>query len=137
MGEEFYCILKLVSGEEIISLISIDENDGDPLIILQNPLTMKIINSPTGSFIKVKPWMELSDDNIFIIRLSGVITMTETSDQKIIKVYDSYINDQTDDMNIYNSIESNGQVKVSSKMGYISSVDEARKNLEKIYKGSK
>ena len=137
MGEEFYCILKLVSGEEIISLISIDENDGDPLIILQNPLTMKIINSPTGSFIKVKPWMELSDDNIFIIRLSGVITMTETSDQKIIKVYDSYINDQTDDMNIYNSIESNGQVKVSSKMGYISSVDEARKNLEKIYKGFK
>ena len=29
MGEEFYCILKLVSGEEVISLIAIDENDGE------------------------------------------------------------------------------------------------------------
>ena len=33
MGEEFYCILKLVSSEEILSLIMIDENDGDPIII--------------------------------------------------------------------------------------------------------
>ena len=31
MGEEFYCILKLVSGEEIISLITIDET-GDEAI---------------------------------------------------------------------------------------------------------
>ena len=37
MGDEFYCILKLVSGEEILSLIMIDENNGDPIIILQNP----------------------------------------------------------------------------------------------------
>jgi len=32
MGEEFYCCIKLISGEEILSLISIDDNDGDPLI---------------------------------------------------------------------------------------------------------
>ena len=97
MGEEFYAIIKLISGEEIIALISVDENDGDPLIILQNPLTMKMIHSPTGSYIKVKPWMELSDDDIFIIRLDRVITMTETKDQRVIEVYDSYINDDEQD----------------------------------------
>jgi hypothetical protein len=44
MGEEFYCVLKLVSGEEILSLIMIDENDGDPIIILQNPVINKTSN---------------------------------------------------------------------------------------------
>jgi hypothetical protein len=135
MGEEFYAIIKLISGEEIIALISVDENDGDPLIILQNPLTMKMIHSPTGSYIKVKPWMELSDDDIFIIRLDRVITMTETKDQRVIEVYDSYINDdEQDSIDIY---KPSGQVKVSNKMGYISSVDDARKRLERIFKGIK
>ena len=135
MGEEFYAIIKLISGEEIIALISVDENDGDPLIILQNPLTMKMIHSPTGSYIKVKPWMELSDDDIFIIRLDRVITMTETKDQKVIQVYESYINDDEEDsIDIYRP---SGQVKPSSKMGYISSVDDARKRLERIFKGLK
>jgi hypothetical protein len=135
MGEEFYAIIKLISGEEIIALISVDENDGDPLIILQNPLTMKMIHSPTGSYIKVKPWMELSDDDIFIIRLDRVITMTETKDQRVIEVYDSYINDdEQDSIDIY---KPSGQVKVSNKMGYISSVDDARKRLERIFKDIK
>ena len=135
MGEEFYAIIKLISGEEIIALISVDENYGDPLIILQNPLMMKMIHSPTGSYIKVKPWMELSDDDIFIIRLDRVITMTETKDQRVIEVYDSYINDdEQDSIDIY---KPSGQVKVSNKMGYISSVDDARKRLERIFKGIK
>lgn len=135
MGEEFYAIIKLISGEEIIALVSVDENDGDPLILLQNPLTMKMIHSPTGSYIKVKPWMELSDDDIFIIRLDRVITMTETKDNKVIQVYESYINDDdTDSVDVYRP---SGQVKVSDKMGYISSVDDARKKLERIFKGLK
>jgi Sm_like domain len=135
MGEEFYAIIKLISGEEILSLVSIDENDGDPLIILQNPVIMKMIHSPTGSYIKVKPWMELSDDDIFIIRLDRVITMTETKDQKVIQVYDSYVNDEDDDsIELY---KPSGQVKVSNKMGYVASVEDARKNLERIFKGIK
>ena len=134
MEEEFYAIIKLISGEEIIALVSIDENDGDPVIILQNPLTMKMIHSPTGSYIKVKPWMELSDDDIFIIKLDRVITMTETKDSKVIDVYNSYINDEDDDIELYRS---SGQVKVSDKMGYISSVEDAREKLEKIFKGLK
>jgi len=134
MGEEFYAIIKLISGEEIISLVSIDENDGDPLIVLQNPLTMKMVHSPAGSFIKVKPWMELAEDDIFIIRLDRVITMTETKNKKVIEVYDSYINDEEDDIDLY---KPGGQVKVSDKMGYVSSVEKARETLEKIYKDLK
>ena len=48
MGEEFYAAIKLVTGEEIFSLISVDENDGDPIIILQNPVVMKPTQGPGG-----------------------------------------------------------------------------------------
>jgi hypothetical protein len=129
MQEEFYSIIKLVSGEEVLSLISIDDNDGDPLVILQNPIIMKMIESPQGLYIKVKSWMELSSDDFFIIRPDKIITMTETKDKNLIEVYNNYIEDN-------NSIEvhtPSGKVKPSSKMGYVSSVEEARKSLENLY----
>ena len=129
MGEEFYAILKLVSGEEIFSLIIVDNTEeDDTVIVLQNPVIMWTIANPNGTFIKVKPWMELPDEDIFMIRLDKVITMTETSDQKLIKLYNHYIegNDSVYDIN--------GRTKPDSEMGYISSVEDARKNLEKTFK---
>jgi hypothetical protein len=129
MGEEFYCILKLVSGEEVISLIAIDENDGDPIIIAQSPLTMKMVHGANGSYIKVKPWMDLTEDEIFFIRPDKVITMTETRDPKLIDIYTDYINN--DELDIYKPA---GKVKVSKDMGYVSTVNDARDMLEKLYK---
>jgi hypothetical protein len=49
MGEEFYAIIKLVSGEEILSLVLVDENDGDPVLVLQNPVTMKTYHNQQGT----------------------------------------------------------------------------------------
>jgi len=133
MGEDFYCILKLVSGEEILSLIMIDENDGDPIIVLQNPVVMKMIEQQMGSYIKIKPWMELSKDDFFMIKLDKVITMTETTDKKIIDIYHKYLNDD-DSVDVY---KPSGEVKVSNEMGYVSSVEDARNKLEELYKGIK
>jgi len=129
MEEEFYCVIKLVSGEEIISLIYIDDNDGDPIIVAQSPLTMKLAQSPHGAFIKVKPWMDLTDDDVFFIKPDKVITMTETKDQKLIDIYKDYIND--DSIDVY---KPSGEVKISSDMGYISTVQEARNSLEELFK---
>ena len=133
MGEEFYAIIKLVSGEEILSLVFVDENDGDPVLVLQNPVTMKSYNNQHGMYLKVKPWMELSDDDFFIVKLDRIITMTETKDKRILDIYNNYIQDD-DSIDVYNP---SGQVKPSSKMGYLSSVEDARKRLERIFKGLK
>jgi hypothetical protein len=133
MGEDFYCILKLVSGEEILSLICVDENDGDPIIVLQNPVVMKMVEQQMGSYIKIKPWMELSKDDFFMIKLDKVITMTETTDKKIIDIYHKYLNDD-DSVDVY---KPSGEVKVSNEMGYVSSVEDARNKLEELYKGLK
>lgn len=132
MNEEFYCILKLVSGEELLSLVMIDENNNDPILILQNPVTIKTSQSETGVILKIKSWMELSDDDFYMIRLDKIITMTETKDDRLIEIYNQYILDD----NSMSSYSSSGQVKPSSNMGYISTVDDARKSLEEVFKKS-
>jgi hypothetical protein len=130
MEEEFYSILKLISGEEIFSLISVDENDGDPIIILQRPVIMKTVTNSSGiSYVKIKSWMEISDDDIFFIKLDKVITMTESKDTKLIQLYEYYLND--DSVEVY---KPGGQVSLDSEMGYIDTVKDARKKLEDLFK---
>jgi hypothetical protein len=133
MGEDFYCILKLVSGEEILSLISIDDNDGDPIVVLQNPVILELIDTKEKSYVKVRPWMELPSDDFFMVKLDKIITMTETTDRKLIDIYTKYLNDD-DSIDVYRA---SGEVKVSNEMGYVSSVEDARKKLEELYKGIK
>ena len=131
MNDDFYCSLKLISGEEIFSLICVDENDGDPIIVLQNPVIIKIEQSPKGLVIKIKPWMEIPNDDFYFIKFDKIITMTEVNDKITIEMYNKYLNDDSTDVpNI------TGEVKISNQMGYISSVEDARNKLEELYKGS-
>jgi hypothetical protein len=130
MGEEFYAIIKLVSGEEVFSLIMVDDEQENPIIIMQNPVIIKMLHSPQGSFIKVKPWMELSEEDFFMIRLDKVLTMTESTNEKLIEVYNNYISDDEQEI----EMNTNGKVKPDSKMGYVSTVEDARKHLETLYK---
>ena len=73
MGEEFYAIIKLVSGEEIFSLVMSDEVNDDTVIVLQSPVIINMFTSHEGSYIKVKPWVELSDEDFFIIKMDKII----------------------------------------------------------------
>ena len=134
MGDEFYSVIKLISGEEIFALVSIDEsNDNiDPIIVLQNPLVMNMVNSQKGSFIKVRRWIELSSEDIFMMRFDRILTMSECKDEKLIAIYDNYIEDGEEELiDIYRS---SGKVKLTNKMGYVSSVEDARKKFEVLFK---
>mgnify|MGYP003321510630 FL=1 len=135
MGDEFHAAIKLISGEEIFALMSIDENDGDPILLLQNPVIMKVLESPHGIYVKVKPWMDIPTDDLYVLKLDKIITMSEVSDKKIISFYEKYLEeDEEDDDGV---ISEPNKVKISDKMGYVTSVDKARKFLERIYKGIK
>ena len=131
MEEEFYAIIKLVSGEEIMSVVMPDENNEETILILQNPVVMKMYQNGVGHYIKVKPWMELNDDDMHIIKLDKIITMTETTNEKLIGVYNNYISDEKETIKIASS---DGRVQPDAKMGYLTSVDKARKNLENLFK---
>ena len=136
MEEEFYAIIKLISGEEIMALVSVDNNDNDPILICQNPIVMKMIYNPNGHYVKIKQWIELCDDDMYMIKLDKIITVTETKDERIIEIYNRFIEDNKEPMDFRPSKKSlsEGLVRPDSKMGYVSSVEEARKKLETIYK---
>ena len=138
MEDEFYAVLKLVTGEEIFALITVDEDHDDPIILMQNPIIIKYINNQHGGvFLKVKPWMELPDDDLYIIKMDRIITLTETKNKNLIKIYHRYLKDSVDDDKYFmpdKQQKDSGEVEVSEKMGYISSVEDAREHLENIFK---
>ena len=37
------------------------------------------------NYIKVTPWMELSEEDMFVLRMDKVITMTECKDQDLLR----------------------------------------------------
>ena len=128
MGDEFYAVLKLVTGEEIFALVSVDENDGDPIIMLSNPVIMKMLYNPAGQYVKVRPWLALPTEDLFLMKYDKIVTMSEISDKNIIKFYDRYLSE--DDVDI----ELDGKVSLNTKMGLIATVEDARKSLEIIFK---
>ena len=132
MGEEFIAVIKLISGEEILASVCVDETDAEPIIIAHTPVVMKMISN--GIYVKIKPWMELADDDMFVFRTDKIITMSEVKDQKVIKLYERYVEESNEEDDITKLLPSGGEVKPDGKMGYISSVEEARKSLEEVWK---
>ena len=131
MGEEFHAVLKLITGEEIFALVAVDENDGDPIIMLQSPVIMKMMQNPTGQYVKIKPWLELPEDDIYLIKYDKIITMTEISDKQMIMFYEKYLNESSEC-----DFEIDGRVTLNTKMGLVSTVEDARQRLENIYKNN-
>lgn len=132
MGEEFLAIIKLISGEEILASVCIDETGEESIIVAHTPVTMKMISN--GMYVKIKPWMELADDDMFIFRTDKIITMSEVKDQKVIKLYERYVEESNEEDDMTKLLPSSGEVKPDEKMGYISSVEDARQKLEEVWK---
>ena len=138
MDNEFYASVKLVSGEELFSVVSVEEGTDNPLIMLQNPVIMKMVSTPEGSIVKVKTWMNIPGDDPIVIRWDKVITVTEVKDSSVITIYNNYLEDERYDINQIGEVNkthrNDVKSKLTNKMGYISTVDDARKYLEGVYK---
>ena len=130
MKEEFHGVVKLITGEEIFALISIEETDEEPIIMIQSPVVMKVLHNGTGQYVKIKPWMELPEEDLYLIKMDKIITMTEVNDKQMISFYERYLND--DDVEIV----MDGKVSIlnNNQLGFVATVEEARKKLEDIYK---
>lgn len=121
MEEEFYAAIKLVSGEEIFTLVCATEENEKTFLLLQNPVIMTHMVSKQGLHaLKISPWMSIPNDELYIICIDKVITMTEIKDHAIIKTYNKYIKNTC-------------QVEINNINGFISKVDDARRTLENLY----
>ena len=73
-----------------MALVAVDNEDDDPILIVQKPVVMHMHNHGPHSFIKVKHWMELGEEDLFMIKPDKIVTMSETHNKKNIDVYDRF-----------------------------------------------
>ena len=90
--DEFYATLKLNSGEEIYAKIAASEEEGRTMLILHSPITIVEVKQK-GSMVgyKVEPWLKTTKDDMFIINMDNVITISESTDLEIISVYQQFV----------------------------------------------
>ena len=118
--EEFLAAIKLVSGEEILSMVtSVHDENGDYLIV-ENPIEVEEVilpNKQAGA--KVQPWMKFSREEQFVIPKEHIITIVEVA-QEVAVFYHMSLRKLNTDF-------------ISDAKGKISTVDEARIKLNKIF----
>ena len=126
--EDFYATIKLKSGEEIFAKVAASEEEDRTMLIVSNPIIVSEIKSRSGTVgYKLEPWLKTTTEDMFIINLVDVLTLSESSDIEMIIMYQNYIRQSTKDGN---------QSKLSRKMGYLANVNDAKEILEKLYKNS-
>ena len=117
---EFLAAIKLVSGEELLSMVtSVHDENGDYLIV-ENPIEVEEVilpNKQAGA--KVQPWMKFSREDQFVIPKDKVITIVEVAEEVEVFYHMSLRKLNTD--------------FITDAKGKISTVDEARIKLNKIF----
>tara|TARA_B000000532_G_scaffold14190_1_gene10197 strand:+ start:7170 stop:7619 length:450 start_codon:yes stop_codon:yes gene_type:complete len=133
MEDEFYSTIKLVTGEEIFSIVTIDPEAPETLI-LQDPVVIQVIHGARGSYVRVEPWLHIPQDDFFFINYDKVVTMTEIDeDHDMIEYYCNYLSEKLEQK--YGPVFKNKGKKTrpSEKMGYKGTVKDAKKKLEDIF----
>ena len=137
MMVDFHATIKLVTGEEIFALVTVDNSENEPVIIMQNPVIMKVLSTGRGQMMKIRPWLEVPGDDVYIVKYDKVITMSEVKDKMIISMYQTYCDEGDFDFGTFvdDSMKTDKRnQEVTKKMGYISNVEDARKKLEDLFK---
>ena len=88
--KDFYATIKLITGEEIFALVSVDNEEDEPVIIMQNPVVMKVLSTGKGQMMKIRPWLEVPGDDVYIMKYDKIITMSEVKDKMITSMYQAY-----------------------------------------------
>jgi hypothetical protein len=136
--EEFYFIAKLVSGEELIGKGFAIEDEGCTQLFVTDPVEIQVITKTAGKTpvkgVAMNKWMQFSDEDFFILHEKDIISIGGLSDE-MIHMYNLFIKKTSDNQTVEDAIKEN-EVELDNEMGYVSSVDEARKKLEQIFKKS-
>ena len=125
--DDFYATLKLKSGEELFARVSATDEGDRTLLLVSHPImveTIKIRGSLGGY--KFEPWLKSTNEDLFIINLDDVLTMTESDNVEMIMFYQDYTK----------KTNQKSHTKLDKTMGYLTTVKDAKEALEKLYKSS-
>ena len=130
MEDDFYATIKLKSGEEIFAKVGYSEEEDRTFLLLDTPITIERIKNRGGIYgYRVEPWLKTSKDDLFIVNMDDVLTISESKDLETIHMHQTFSIQQ-------DNFFDNKQKKLDRKMGYISTIKEAKKSLEKLYNKS-
>ena len=125
--DDFYATIKFKSGEEIFAKVAASEEVNRTVLLISNPIIVSEVQGKKGMLgYRIEPWLKTTKEDMFMIDLSDVLTMSESSDVEMISMYQRWLRDT--------SKIKNDEPKLSRKMGYISNVNDAKDILEKLYK---
>jgi len=128
MEEDFYATIKFKSGEEIFALVGYSEEEDRTFLLLESPIVIERIKNRGGvQGFRVEPWLKTSKEDLFVINIDDVLTLTESHDLETIAMHETF-SQQYDKFNT--------EKKLNRKMGYISTIKEAKKTLEELYNNS-
>ena len=126
--DDFYCTIKLkYSGEEIFTKVAASEEDDRTMLVLSNPIVvseMKARGKPVGY--KMEAWIKSSDEDMFILNMDDVLTMSESRNIEMICYYEDYVS----------KIHRTNYSELNREMGYLGTVEETKKSLENLFKAS-
>ena len=129
MEDDFYGTIKFKNGEEVFAKIAASEEADRTMLVIHHPITICEVKSRAGTVgYKVEPWLKTTREDMFIINMDNVLTMSESSDIQMIRMYQRFVQDVDRD--------SKNQPKLSRQMGYIATVNDAKDILEKLYKAN-
>ena len=127
--DDFYATLKLKSGEEIFAKVAASEEDSRTMLIINHPIVVSEIRGRSGIVgYKVEPWLKTTKEDMFIMNLDNVMTLSESTDMEMICMHQNFIRDSHEDAQQH--------TKLNRRMGYVDTVNAARAKLEEIYKDS-
>jgi hypothetical protein len=126
--EDFYATVKLKTGEEIFAKVAASEEEDRTMLIVSNPIIVSEIKGRSGIVgYKLEPWLKTTTEDMFIMNIDDVLTMSESSDIEMILMYQNFVRQSRKDGN---------ESKINRRMGYIANVNDAKDILEKLYKNS-
>tara|TARA_A100001201_G_C3911587_1_gene147882 strand:+ start:90 stop:482 length:393 start_codon:yes stop_codon:yes gene_type:complete len=127
--DDFYATLKLKTGEEIFAKIAASEEEDRTMLLVSNPIIVGEIKSKHGVVgYKVEPWLKTTTEDMFILDMKDILTMSESSDIEMIMMYQDYV--RSADKNVSN------ESTLNRKMGRLGNVNDMKEILEKIYKSN-
>ncbi len=131
--EEFYGVLKLVNGEEILGKAVLTDDSGESLCFIQNPVAVQmvereVVDHKMARGIGFSKWMQLSDEDFFVIREKDILTISAMS-KECIFMYESYLKGET-----FDTRKEKMEENPNKHLGYLGSIESARKLCEKIFK---
>ena len=129
MEDDFYATLKFKNGEEIFARIAASEEDNRTMLLVHHPILVSEIKGKKGLLgYKVEPWLKTTREDMFIINMDNILTLSESSDVEMIMMHQNFVRDSEDD--------AKNRSKLSRRMGYLGTVNDTKEILEKLFKKS-